>query len=187
MNYFARIGEKLVFRLISYGILLHASFCIAAIGMLVAAPFAVMNLVDNIRLTDKLMTEAQVVSVPLVNREGWRRDSQTDKYLCYLELPGQEGDFRLATPYLRPDPPAGLLSLPIYIHPALNGPSLVLPRIIEVPADQSWESVFQAVRGRSIISAVLISCLLFVLWLITTYIAIRGYFFIKNGPQRKHR
>lgn len=187
MNYFARIGERLVFRLIGAGILMHAFFCLYAIGMVIAAPFVVMDLVEDIRLTDKLMTEAQVISVPLVNRKDERGDSQTGKYLCYLELPDTDGGIQLATPYLRSVPPAGMVSLPIYVHPLLNGPSVILPRIIEVPADPTWKSVFQVVRGRSLISAILILCLLFVLWLAITYIAIRGYFFIKNGPRRRHR
>ncbi|MEO5916344.1 MAG: hypothetical protein ABIS50_19060 [Luteolibacter sp.] len=155
--------------------------------MLIAAPFVVVDLVEDIHLTDKLMTEAQVISVPLVNRKDERRDSQTGKYLCYVELPNPDEGIPVATQYLRQDAPAGLDSLQIYVHPALIGPSVILPRIIEVPADQTWKSVFQAVRGRSIISAVLILCLLLILWLITTYIAIRGYFFIKNGPRKRPR
>ena len=192
MNYFARIGDRFAIKLISYGILLHASLCIAAISMVIAAPFVVWDFVTDIQLTKKLTAEAQVISAPLVNRKEERWDSQTGKHLCYLELPDTEQRFndvviRQATPYLRSNPAGGLDSLQIYSHPALNDHAAPLPRIIEVPADRSWKSVFHAVGGRSLESAILILALQFALGAAAIYIAIRGYHLIKNGPGRNHR
>ncbi len=191
MNYLTRIGNRLVFRLISAGILLHASFCIAAIGMVIAAPFVIQDFFQDVKLTTEMVTKPQVVSVPLVNRSDWRGDAQTSKYLCYVELPNWDIEhynsaIRIASPYLRAHPPSGLDSLEIYSHRELIHPSGMLPRIIEVPADRSWNSVFEALRGRSFTSTIFILCFQFVLGLIVVYIAIKGYFFIKYGPRRKN-
>lgn len=148
MNYFTRIGDRLVFRLINYGILLHAGFCIAAIGMVFAAPLVVSDLLADIKLTNGIMKEGQVVSVPLVNRSEERGDTRTGKFLCYVEPPDSEfmhkdSAIRIATPYLRSSPAGELEALQIYSHPGLTGPSNFYPRIVEVPNEQTWTSVFQ--------------------------------------------
>ncbi len=148
MNYFTRISDRLIFRLINYGILLHASLCIAAIGMVVAAPFVVLDLFHDIQLTNELTSDAEINSVPLVNRSEERGDAQTGKYLCFVELPNSESSYeggavRMATPFLRSIPPSELISLQIYSHPALIDPSAFYPKIVEVPVDHSWKSVFQ--------------------------------------------
>lgn len=192
MNYFTRLGDRLVFRLINYGVLLHAFFCIAAIGMVVASPFVISDFISDIKLTNGLMKEAQVVSVPLVNRSEERGDAQTGRFLYYVELPNSElrhGDsaIRIATPYLRAAPVGDLQSLLIYSHPGLADSSRLSPRIIEVPGEQTWNSVFQALRGRSIPSAIAILLLQLVLALAVIYVSVRGYFFIKNGASRRRR
>ena len=191
MNYLTRIGNRLVFRLISAGILLHASFCIAAIGMVIAAPFVVQDFFQDIKLTTEMVTQPQVISVPLVNRSEWRGDAQTGKYLCYVELPNwdiehYDSAIQIATPYLRANPPSGLESLQIYSHRELIHRSSMLPRIIEVPAERSWNSVFEALRGRSFTSTILLLGLQFALGLIVIYIAIKGYFYIKYGPRKRN-
>jgi hypothetical protein len=190
MNYFTRIGDRLVFRLINYGILLHGSFCIAAIGMVVAAPFVISDFMGDIKLTNGIMTEAQVVSVPLVNRSEERGDAQTGKFLYYVELPNSElrhedSSIRIATPYLRTTPVGDLQSLQIFSHPGLADSSRLYPRIVEVPTERTWNSVFHALRGREISSAIVILVLQLVLAFVVTYVSIRGYFFIKNGARRR--
>lgn len=192
MNYFTRIGDRLVIRLINSGILLHASICITAIGMTIAAPFVIQDFVQDVKLTNKIVKQPEVISVPLVNRSEWRGDAQTGKYLCYVELPNWDighinSAIRIATPYLRAHPPSGLDSLEIYSHHELIHPSGMLPRIIEVPVDRSWNSVFQALRSRSFASSILLLSFQFFLCLIVVYIAIKGYFVIKYGPRRKNR
>ena len=136
------------------------------------------------------MSEGRVVSVPLVNRSQERGDSQTGKYLCYVELPdsdsmNDQSAVRMATPYLRASPPSGLASLQIYSHAALTTPSALYPRIIEVPDDRSWDSVFRLVRGRSLASSIVILCFQSVLIFFVSYIAIKGYFLIKYGRRMK--
>ncbi len=190
MNYFTRIGDRLVFRLINYGILLHASFCIAAIGMVVAAPFVISDLLGDIKITNEIMTEPQVISVPLVNRSEERGDAQTGKFLYYVELPNSElrhGDsaIRIATPYLRSTPVGDSESLQIFSHPGLTDSSNLYPRIVEVPSDRTWNSVFQTLRGRSLLSAIAILLFQFVLCLAVIYVSIRRYFFIKNGARKR--
>jgi hypothetical protein len=155
MNYFTRIGERLVFRLVTYGILLHASFCIAAIGMVVAAPFVIYDLFSDIKLTTGIMSGAQVVSVPLVNRSEERGDARTGKFLCYVELPDSDlrhkgSTIRIATPYLRSSPAGDLETLQIYSHPGLTDSTSFYPRIVEVPATGRGPQFFRRLGdGRS--------------------------------------
>ena len=125
MNYFTRIGDRLVFRLIRYGILLHATICIAALGAIVGAPFVVWDLVTDVRLAEQMKEEAQIITVPLVNREEERFDARSGMFLCYVELPDsviKHGDdsVRLAIPHLRPQAATGLDSLRIFSHPPLD-------------------------------------------------------------------
>jgi hypothetical protein len=158
--------------------------------MVLAAPFVILDFMGDIKLTNVIMTEAEVVSVPLVNRSEERGDAQTGKFLCYVELPNSEfrhGDtaIRIATPYLRTTPVGDLQSLQIFSHPGLADSSRLYPRIVEVPGERTWNSVFQALRGRSISSAIAILVFQFALALVVIYVSIRGYLFIKNGARRR--
>lgn len=188
----SHIGDKFVRKIINYGILLHASICIAAFAAIIAAPFAILDFVANVRLPAKLISEAQVISVPIVNRSEGRWDSKTGKYLCFLEIPNTEykdkhQTVRMATPYLRSESVRGQDVLKIYSHPALVKGYMLPQRIVEVPSDTSWSSVFRAATGRSFASALLVLCLQFTFGALAIYIAIRGYFFIKSGARRRVR
>lgn len=158
--------------------------------MIVAAPFVISDFMGDIKLANGIMTEGELVSVPLVNRSEERRDAQTGKFLCYVELPNSEfrhedSAIRIATPYLRTNPVGHLQSLQIFSHPGLTDSSQLLPRIVEVPSERTWNSVFQALWGRSISSAIAILVFQFALALVVIYVSIRGYFFIKNGARRR--
>jgi hypothetical protein len=158
--------------------------------MVILAPFVVSDLLRDLRLTGTIMKEADVVAVPLVNRTEERGDAQTGKYLYYVELPNSEfrhenSSIRIATPYLRSNPVGDLNALDIYSHPALADSTNLYPRIIEVPRDQTWSSVFYALCGRSITAVVAILFSQIVLVIVVFYVAIRGYFFIKNGARRR--
>jgi hypothetical protein len=191
MNYLARTGERFVIRLINYGIMLHLSFCIAAIGMTIAAPFVVFDLIRDVRLAGVLISEASVISAPLVNRSGERPDSRSGKYLCYLELPGPQSDDKVWTslitaPYLRANPPGALDSLQVFSHPALLNTLNRSTRVVEVPVDRTWISVFQLLRGRSIVSTIMVLCFQGILGTLVIYVALKGYFLIKGDSRRRH-
>lgn len=190
MNYFTRIGDRLVFRLINYGILLHASFCIAAISVVFGAPMLIADFIGDIKLANIIFKEAQVVSVPLVNRTQERGDARTGKFLYYVELPRSETSadtfsISIATPYLRSQQVGDLEALQIYSHPLLINTPNVSDRIVEATEERTWSSVFQALRGRSINSAVAILFLQLLLGITVIYVAVRGYFFIKYGPRKR--
>lgn len=192
MNCFTRFGDELVVRLITYGIFLHATICIAALGMVIYAPFVVTDFMGDIRLTGKVLNEATVVTVPLVNRSEERGDARTGKFLYFVELPSsppgsRPSPIRVATPYLRSTPVGDLDSLDIYVHPALSKPSNRRPSIIEVPEEATWSSIFHALRGRTITSAAALLLLQLVLGVVVLYVSIRGYFLIRYGARRKRR
>jgi hypothetical protein len=152
-----------------------------------------MDFTEDIGMTNQLVKEGEIISVPLANRDEERRDPHSGLYICYVELPnsvfvqknGQE--IRILTPYLRKSPVSGLDHLQILWHPALNPAGNALPRIVEVSSARDWTTVFRAVRGESLFYAISLLCLKFLLMVATCYASVKIYFLIKGGPRRRRR
>lgn len=190
MNYFVKLGDRLVVRFINYGILFHAMLCMTSLAMPFLVIFWVMSLVEDMKLTNLVLQQGEVVTVHLVNRSEERKDSHSGKYLYYLLEPGSgkrfgELDIGTAIPYLRSEPVGELEELTIYSHPTLLKRVYPQRLIIEVPEHPTWDSVFALIRGRSFYASIALLVLQFFLAMALVYVSVRGYFMIKYGFRKK--
>lgn len=181
MSYFVRLGDRLAVRLISQVILLHLMACMLSIGLIIWLPISAWMFVQSVRLPSVLLKDAKVVEVPLVERNLERWDTQRSAYLCYI-LKGL-----LAVPHFRQTSPASLDSLRIYEHPAIGNDMHGRTKIVEVPEEPDWNSVFKSAEGCSLAWAIAKLFGQGILTALVVYVAVRGYWLIKHGPKRRHR
>ncbi len=166
----------MMMRLITRVIFLHMMVCLMALAMVGLSLFSIVEFVQDARLPSVLQSEAQIEEVPLVLRDQDHWDARKSAWLCHVP----EG--HLVLPYLRKEDPSQLESLKLYRHRD------IIYKVVEVPANPSWISLFEAIEGRSLLAACGRLAGIIAMTAVIVNIAIRGYWLIKHGPKRRqHR
>lgn len=181
MSALVRFGDSFLCSFITRIIFVHLMICVFAIASAFAFPILLWSFIESTRLPSALLAEGKKIEAPLVRDEGDRWSKATSSYLCHV----QYGDFTY--PCLRPEKPVSLQSLTIYDHPLLGTPGSAEFRVVEVPEHADWASVYRAVESHPLSSAITSLVVVFLAACLLIYAAIRGYWLIKRGPQRRYR
>ena len=150
--------------------------------MVIYFPFALWGFLESLAKPSKLIEEAEIIELPLVNRSEERFYKRKGLYQCYVEFP--KGIYN----YYRRDNPRSIDSISIYSHPHLTPVNIVEATIIEVPENPTWETVYLNMSGEKVSWSILKLIGKLLGTILTSYIAVRGFWAIKGGrPTRKRK
>ncbi|MGB0991450.1 MAG: hypothetical protein ACPG32_03165 [Akkermansiaceae bacterium] len=170
--------DGLLIRIINRVVLLHLCICVGAIAAVIMLPFSIWDFVQSSKIPSKLLNEASIETVYLVDKEleGW--NSQKNTYVCFLDF----------NPYIirheRTENPKDVSKISIYKHEVLHFPPDSRTKIIEVPEPATWNSVYLAAHSRPLWQNILTLAGQITLTALGVYVAIRGYWLIKHGERR---
>lgn len=179
------IDNNCILRFITRFVLVHMFVLVLGPLMLFLwLPPVLRTTVGDAKLTSHLRNEAEVIEVPLVDKDRSGYSNLTNKYYAFVEYQG--------TP-LRHYSEVNLFdhqTLSIFDDPSLfqwgNSGDLESGRVVEAGEGTSWTDTFQAVSGRSFVLAALHGGGLFLGGSFLTLAALLGFVRMRmRGPRRR--
>lgn len=163
-------------------IFVHLLFCLGAFVGLFGVPAIAWEFIDKTLDAKRLVESGTPMKLELVHDHSDERFFKDRGYRYYFSKEGFSG-------YSYRDKPTKDLDYLMVYQESFEDESNPWKRLVEVPEEVSIRTVYQATWGRSWLSGLAGVLIAFLVWIVVTYVAIKGYLFIKRGahPPRSRK